>query len=57
MQSLKSSKGIFRSAVLTLILNVLVSIDKKASECAVCPERVKEESVLLGVEDLQPDLV
>ncbi len=36
---------------------VLVSIDQKASEGAVCPERVKEESVLLGVEDLQPDLV
>lgn len=67
MQILKSSKGIFRNAVLTLNLSislsislieiVLVSIDKKASECAVCPERVKEETVLLGIEDLQPDLV
>lgn len=57
----------FRMVVLTAILSisfsisfieiVLVSIDKKASEGAVCPERVKEESILLRVEDLQPDLV
>lgn len=42
---------------ISLIEIVLVRVDKKASEGAVCPERVKEESVLLGVEDLQPDLV
>lgn len=36
---------------------VLVSIDKKAREGAVCPERVKEESILFRVEDLQPHLV
>lgn len=36
---------------------VLVSVDKEAGERAVCPEGIKEESILLGVEDLQPHLV
>lgn len=36
---------------------VLVSVDKEASKCAIRPEGIKEESILLWVEDLQPHLV
>lgn len=64
---MKSKQRYIRMTVLTVTLSIcfpisfteklLVSVDEEAGEGAVCPERVKEESVLFGVEDLQPDLV
>lgn len=44
-------------ACLYLIGVSLVSVDEEACEEAVGPVRVVEESILLGVEDLQPDFV
>lgn len=38
-------------------LSNLVCVDEKSGEQAVSPERVEEQAVLLGVEDLKPHLV
>lgn len=51
------SSGRPRASRRDVPLRNLVCIDKESREQAVSPERIEEQAILLGVEDLKPHLV